>query len=172
MFVCVVLYDIFKIKAKDILDNFALGPLTPQHLAEMSYDQKVEVLSNADKIVGCPCCGSPKQPETDLSLSGSPCVAWSSDGKKKGRQDPSILCIVAWCVWHKHQRTKVLIHENVVNFDEQILYELMGSMYSIYRLNVHPSDCGFWFIRRARVYHILVRSASCFNFYFYSVEFH
>ena len=57
---------------------------------------------------------------------------------------------------HKHLRTPVLIHENVVGFEERLLTEVLVE-YHCFQLVLEPADAGFNLISRKRVYHILIR---------------
>ena len=71
-------------------DNFLLPTgLTKQSLHSLSFEEKKAILSQCPVFEDCPCCGVPR-PDCDVDMSGSPCVAWSSAGKRRGAEDPTL----------------------------------------------------------------------------------
>ena len=98
------------------------------------------------------CCAFPR---IDSAVAGSPCIAWSRAGKRRGRKHPITGVLLAWCVWVLCAKPKVAIHENVIGFDTQILEELLGEYYFIQHVRASPSHMGFPFIARRRIYSVL-----------------
>ena len=97
---------------------------------------------------------------TDFDISGSPCNSWSAEGLRKRHNSPWIAATLAWCAWLVATSIPLAIHENVVNFDIKLLQETIGHLYDLYPLQVRPSQIGFGWIRRSRLYVVCVlRSA-------------
>ena len=70
------------------------------------------------------------------------------------------MLLVSWCRIMDAQRVPLAIHENVIGFDRAVLEELLSHEYDIVELRVSPSDVGFSFLRRPRLYYVLVRRRS------------
>ena len=98
-------------------------------------------------------------PRPDLDVSGSPCTPWSRmvGGTHLRRQHPLAAVLIAWCRVIRALAVPIAIHENVVGFDRVVLEEFLGRDYEIQEVRVSPSDAGFSFIRRPRLYFVLAR---------------
>ena len=70
------------------------------------------------------------------------------------------MLLVSWCRIMDAQRAPLAIHENVIGVDRAVLEELLSHEYDIVELRVSPSDVGFSFLRRPRLYYVLVRRRS------------
>ena len=93
---------------------------------------------------------------SDIDTSGSPCQDWSSAGLGLGVEGKRIHICLAWARFHLLWETAIVIHENVTNFDIQLLHHFMGHMYHIFAVVCGPDDVGFPFCRRRRLYVALV----------------
>ena len=56
-----------------------------------------------------------------LDVSGSPCVSWSSAGRQKQDRNPVMVIFMAWCLWVRHAKPLLVLHENVTRFKEWVL---------------------------------------------------
>eukprot|EP00973_Karenia_brevis_P032869 4538418-Karenia_brevis.AAC.2 len=88
-------------------------------------------------------------------VSGSPCQLWSRAGKRQKTTSHLIILFLVWCLWARHARPWVLIHENVQDFEGSLLQKFLGDLYCMVELKVCPGDVGFNFSKRARKYSIL-----------------
>lgn len=98
-------------------------------------------------------------PHCDLDASGSPCPPWSRArkcNKARRRVHKDVLLFLCWCRIILHDRPRLIIHENVIGFDVGLLRELVGHAYHIVECQMHPSDVGFSFVFRPRVFCFLV----------------
>ena len=148
---------------RDILDR--LGPQARAAAAgdagRLDYQAARRAIAQAPAEQAALCTAHGGQcviPAVDVDISGSPCVPWSRmSGKRRlGRAHPLVGLLLAWCRILRLRPVTLAIHENVVGFDESVLHEELGEMYTITRLDVVPADAGFGFMRRPRRYHILV----------------
>ena len=101
-------------------------------------------------------------PVVHIDMSGSLCAPWTSASRAiaKLRSHPLVWLLMHWCALLRKQPVRVAVHENVLGFDESVLHENLADMYWIYSLRVAPSDAGFPFLRRPRIYNILYHKAS------------
>ena len=144
--------------AGDILHYFILPPrASSKVLLNTSYKEKKAILAESSIGQSCPCCGQARQPLADLDFSGSPCVAWSSAGLRRCREDNTIVCALAWGYLHLKRGTKVLIHESVPGFDVTVLTEVLEENYNFHQISASPEQVGFPFVARSRLYHVMVR---------------
>ncbi len=90
-----------------------------------------------------------------VDVSGSPCQPWSRMGRREGRTSHLTVMFLVWCLWVRNDQPLMLIHENVLGFDESMMLEMLGDLYDMVTLQVCPSDMGFTFIRRKRKYMVL-----------------
>lgn len=135
----------------DIMDNF-LGEIPKYEGCYHTLKQKMLSLRVCES---CPCC-SGERPQALVDVSGSPCQPHSRCGSRLKENDSRIVFLLAWMCLHKHLRTPVLIHENVVGFEERLLTEVLVE-YHCFQLVLEPADARFNLISRKRVYHILIR---------------
>ena len=76
------------------------------------------------------------------------------------RKHPLTLLLLIWCQIILTLQVPLVIHENVMGFDVSVLTELLGHSYEIITLHVSPLHSGYGFLRRPRLYCVLVlRSA-------------
>ena len=127
----------------------------------LNYEAACEMLENMP-VPRAPCVSHklPCQvPRPDLDISGSPCTPWSRmvGGTHLRRQHPLVATLVAWCRATRALGVPLALHENVVGFDKDILTERLGRHYTIHEVRVSPSDVGFSFLRRPRLYYVLAR---------------
>ncbi|CAL1165999.1 unnamed protein product [Cladocopium goreaui] len=140
---------------RDVMHNFVPDP-TDKLARLQGFQARKAFFENLKVVSSCPCCGEFPRPEADMDVTGSPCQPFSSDGVGMGREDPRIVCLIAYSRVHRARGTKALIHENVERFEAELLSELFPE-YRIFEVHSEPSHCGFPFLRRPRVYHLLVR---------------
>ena len=89
-------------------------------------------------------------------VSGSSCKPWSrANRKKRGMQHEDTKQFWAWVRIIRHDRPRLVIHENVWGFPDSWLVEGLGDLYEVVPLSVQPADAGFAFMRRSRRYHVL-----------------
>ena len=67
-----------------------------------------------------------------------------------------MVLFLCWVLWARALRPRVLVHENVVGFDQALLRRLLGDLYDVVILRAQPSHVGFPFVERKRVYAILL----------------
>ena len=104
-----------------------------------------------------------RAPAALICIAGTSCRPWSraNRGSQVGVQHPDMKQFYAWArIMHRDQPA-LIIHENVVGFDDRILASALGELYEIECcLDVSPSHAGFGFLRRARKYHLLTLKSS------------
>ncbi|CAE8637234.1 unnamed protein product [Polarella glacialis] len=81
--------------------------------------------------------------EVHGDISGSPCTPFSSDGLRRGVRDPNIILFIAWCLLHRALGAILLVHENVLGFDDALLLDLLGASYDVFRIITEPAHVGF-----------------------------
>eukprot|EP00974_Lingulodinium_polyedra_P104138 10079297-Lingulodinium_polyedra.AAC.1 len=77
-------------------------------------------------------------------------------GSHLKRAHPLTMLLLTWCRIVSQLRVPVGIHENAIGFDSSVLVSMLGHVYDICELKVSPSDVGFSFMRRPRLYFVLV----------------
>ena len=100
-------------------------------------------------------------PMSDVDVSGSPCVAWSPAGNRRGLDDPTNHCFLAWARIMDQQRVAIALHENVPQFDDIMAQGLLPNYYC-YKIELDCADVGFPFISRARQFLLCVRKTRGF----------
>ena len=117
--------------------------------------------------VGKRCCrhGVCTEPHADASLAGSPCQFWSSFGGKQGHYDGRLILLLCWCRQVRSHQYTWCLHENVKGFDTGLLSEMLGDLYILETIQVHPADMGWGsMVSRPRLYTILVhREKACLS---------
>ena len=104
-----------------------------------------------------------RAPSALISIAGTPCRPWSiaNRGVQRHSQHEDMKVFLAWARIMRHDQPTLIIHENVVAFDDRLLLRVLGDLYEIvYCLRVSPSDAGFGFVRRDRKYHLLALKSS------------
>ena len=94
------------------------------------------------------CFMGPSQVDT----SGSPCQDFSRAGLQLGRNGGRIHLVLIWIRWHMVWETPVIIHENVPQFDLDIIMSMMSNTYHVFAVECSPEDVGFSICRRTRMY--------------------
>jgi hypothetical protein len=89
-------------------------------------------------------------------VTGTPCQPWSRSGKREGKTNPRAAVLLAWIAWLLHALPFFAIHENVLGFDVAIIDDALGHVYNIWHIYAKPSDLGFHFLARPRVYSVLI----------------
>ena len=97
-----------------------------------------------------------------ISVAGTSCRPWSKANRgTRGVQHLDMKLFYAWARIMRHDRPTLIIHENVVGFDEGLLVSALGDIYELVRCSrVSPCDVGFGFLRRDRLYHMLALKSS------------
>ena len=88
----------------------------------------------------------------ELDVSGFPCNDWSPSGLQQGIFGAYFGVLVALVQWHRCKRTKIIILENVPEFDESVLRHLMSDLWDIHFFYISPSDVGCAYLSRMRVF--------------------
>lgn len=96
-----------------------------------------------------------------VDTSGSPCQDWSRAGLQQGIHGPRVHAFLAWVRWHLVWGTPIIVHENVPQFDMNLLHTFMGAAYHIFSVVCGPEHVGFGFCRRDRRYVALVHRSKC-----------
>ena len=91
----------------------------------------------------------------DVDISGSPCEAWSSMGKRKGASSHQTVLFLVWARWVRAACPLVLIHENVMGFKIDLFEKVLGDLYEVVRLAVKPCHAAFQHVKRPRAYFVL-----------------
>lgn len=108
------------------------------------------------------CCGHGHYciaPACDLDVTGTPCQDWAPNGNRLGREGPQWKVFLAWVTVILAQQLPIVVHENVPQFDVNILFELLGHMYFICPLVIDCESLGFRLISRKRRYTIMYHKA-------------
>ena len=108
-----------------------------------------------------PCVLYPLQacsmPQSDIDITGTPCKDYSRRGRQMGRQGPWAKVLLTWLKVHRTLETPVLMHENVSDFDGEVLDSCMSDMYDIITFDVvSPKDVGMTGLARPRRVHTLL----------------
>ena len=151
---------------KDIMAMLGWGTAssTCVQKGRLDYEAACRRVASAS-IVAAPChthggCCPVRAPDVDVS--GSPCTPWTNmlGATRLKRKHPLTLLLLIWCQIILTLQVPLVIHENVVGFDVSVLTELLGHAYEIITLHVSPLHSGYGFLRRPRLYCVLVlRSA-------------
>jgi len=94
-----------------------------------------------------------------LNVSGSSCRPWSSANRSSRRKAKhnDMNVFYAWARLMREDLPYIIIHENVLGFDQSVLEAELGHLYEIVGcFDASPAQVGFGFIRRPRRYHVLV----------------
>ena len=146
---------------KNILDRFADIPMDFCKHGRLNFDLACAAVMSA-RVQSSGMCAVHQVPCTASAVygdvSGSPCTPWARTvgGTRLGRQHPYTLLLVAWCALMRSTGVRIALHENVCGFDASLLVDLLGDLYHIHQLSVWPGQASFLFIRRPRLYFVLV----------------
>lgn len=92
----------------------------------------------------------------DQHTAGTPCTDYSNWGLRKKGQGPTAKLFAVWIALRRSLREPVLLHENVPNFGQDTLLDLLGDLYIVLSVSpVCPSAMG-WPIRRPRQISLLL----------------
>lgn len=115
--------------------------------------QAARHLIMASASLGCAWCvrhgAYCKAERADLHVAGTPCVAHSSFGLRGGFDDPVNQVFYAWALQRIALKEPHIIHENVEDFGEEVMTQLLGKWYRWTRVVVTPLELG-WPTRRTR----------------------
>ena len=97
----------------------------------------------------------------DVDFSGFSCVDYSPSGKQRGIFGRTFTKLLAILAFHRASRTRVLLLENVPEFQMGILHLLMADMYEMQEYYMTPADIACSYLSRMRVFVVLyVRGCS------------
>ena len=68
---------------------------------------------------------------SDLHVAGTPCVAWSSFGTHAAASGPTVLAFMVWILMRRRLQEPAVLHENVPDFEAQLLQDLLGDLYVV-----------------------------------------
>ena len=103
------------------------------------------------KFAACPLATA------DVDITGTVCKDCSRRGNMRGRQGPWAKILLTWLRLHETANTPILIHENVSDFDVEVLTSVMSHKYHIISFpNVQPSDTGLTALGRPRRVDVLL----------------
>ena len=88
----------------------------------------------------------------ELDVSGFPCNDWAPSGLQRGIYGTYFAVLVALIQWHRSQRTRIIILENVPEFDENVLRYLMSDLWDIHFFYLCPADAACAYLSRMRVF--------------------
>ena len=88
----------------------------------------------------------------DIDISGFPCVDYSPSGGQRGIEGSTFPVLLALISWHRQRRTRIVLLENVPEFNIEILKSLASDLYEILPFFVEPSDAGCEYLSRMRVF--------------------
>lgn len=91
---------------------------------------------------------------TKLHVAGTSCVDYSMRGECQRAQGPTRRPFWVWCGMRCDLEEDEILHENVVQFQEQQLMKFLGHKYHVDSCCLNPSDYGFP-VERGRKYTIL-----------------
>ena len=91
----------------------------------------------------------------DFHAAGSPCVDASVLGTQTFMAGPCAALFWAWAALVRTLLFKIVLHENVPQFGDQPLRQVLGTLYIVVRLLVSPTDLG-WPAKRPRQVCILI----------------
>ena len=89
--------------------------------------------------------------EADLDLSGFPCVDWSPSGLQAGVYGHSFGVLVALLAYHRAMKSRIVMLENVPEFEVGVLRLLAGDLYEVHEYYVEPRDIGAGYLSRLRI---------------------
>lgn len=134
------------------------GFLKPEYA---HYDGKrlLEALQNGEDIVNLTAychthCRQCQHPRGDIHVAGTPCVAWSSMGKRMKTDASDFKFFVIWAALRLKLRERLILQENVKNHDPTLLDTILGQFYERESVLTCPTHCG-WATRRDRRYSLL-----------------
>ena len=131
------------------------APLLAEFQPDATFAQKNTAIQATSICTSAWClackCYCPWGP-TQVDTSWSPCQDFSRLGNREGRGGSRIHLLLLWIRWHLVWQTPLVIHENVPEFDLEIIEENMSKDYHIFSVFCGPGDVGFAFCRRPRMY--------------------
>ena len=112
------------------------------------YARLQTILMSAEPIDRAPCDVHPfslcQRPRVDIDTTTTPCRDYSLwNPAAKGRQGNDVAVLLGWCSIHKHDKTPVLIHDSVVNFDFGVIVENLAATYDFIHFdNISSQNIG------------------------------
>ena len=91
----------------------------------------------------------------DLEVTGTPCQDYSPMGSRNGIFGKQFSIFIAWVKVCKHQRPKIIVHENVHRFPVTLLHEYFSDDYWIFCIETDAQDLGLYAMSRPRSYAIM-----------------
>eukprot|EP00438_Fugacium_kawagutii_P006758 Skav231939 [mRNA] locus=scaffold2742:12418:13320:- [translate_table: standard] len=90
----------------------------------------------------CSARGEVGDAEFELQVAGPPCPPWSAFGIGLGTDDHRYEYMQKWACLMLHRLPNIIIFENVSRFEKQILFILLGKVYTIHLDELDPSFFG------------------------------
>lgn len=91
----------------------------------------------------------------DLEVTGTPCQDYSPMGSRNGIFGKQFIIFITWVKVCKHQRPKIIVHENVPQFPVTLLHEYFSDDYWIFCIETDAQDLGLYAMSRPRSYAIM-----------------
>ncbi len=131
-------------------------------LNNLSYEEKQQWFRLATAQLDAWCEQHQKicQWRVAIELCGTPCVDFSSSGRRLGVDGPSMSVFFAWVRAVLTMLPMMVVHENVQGFPEQLIRDCFAHLYIVFSMLVSTDDHAVCHISRRRRYTIMyLRSA-------------
>eukprot|EP00930_Biecheleria_cincta_P048497 TRINITY_DN3378_c0_g1_i5.p1 TRINITY_DN3378_c0_g1~~TRINITY_DN3378_c0_g1_i5.p1 ORF type:complete len:466 (-),score=53.11 TRINITY_DN3378_c0_g1_i5:234-1631(-) len=146
----------------DVLEHLHIGTLA--QLNELSLADKIVTVLTAPvrttlrcAVHGDACCNLPV---CDVDCSGPPCVDWSPMGKQLGALGPTFALIIDYFAYHRSAKTRLLLIENVPEFDPAVAHAFLGDIYEIHITYITPADVACEYLSRMRMFMLCILKGS------------
>ena len=91
---------------------------------------------------------------TGIHIAGTPCTDFSLRGSQDGADGVTIVYLYAWAAQRRDLQEEYVVQENVVQFEIELLDDLLGDLYHIDAVVTDPTSTG-WPVNRTRRYIIM-----------------
>ena len=145
--------------ASDVLDHLDWGDWSVATVSTWLLMQKVLFMFSVP-IHPCMYCHRHGRychfARCDVDMSGTPCVDFSPAGLQRGVEGESFPVLLSFLAFHRSQKTKIILMENVPEFPALTLLQcLMGDMYDVQEFFMEPADIGASHMSRMRVFAVM-----------------
>ena len=123
--------------------------------ARMTFEDLMKIIKSKRAITTSMYCGVHQRKyqcrRAMLHAAGTPCVAWSSQGQRVGTSGPTMLAFAAWVGQRLLLQEDAILHDNVPEFNVEVLKKIFEDMYIIESIVVCCSALGQPAERRRRL---------------------
>ena len=79
---------------------------------------------------------------SSVQVAGTSCVAWSSFGTHAQASGPTVLSFMVWILMRRRLQEPAVLHENVPDFEPELLVDLLGDLYIVSSCVVSAAGLG------------------------------